>query len=41
MAQDMFLKLTGISGESQDVNHRDEIEVLDWTWQISQQSPKW
>lgn len=38
MAQDMFLKLTGISGESQDVNHKDEIEVLDWTWQISQQS---
>ena len=38
MALDMFLKLTGISGESQDASHRGEIEVLDWIWLIEQQS---
>ncbi len=38
MAQDIFLKLSGISGESQDASHKDEIEVLDWTWQITQAS---
>ena len=38
MSQDIFLKLTGITGESQDASHRDEIEVLDWEWEITQQS---
>lgn len=38
MAQDIFLKLTGITGESQDDQHKDEIEVLRWDWNVSQQS---
>lgn len=38
MAQDIFMKLTGIAGESQDDKHTDEIEVLRWDWSVSQQS---
>ena len=34
-ANDMFLKLSGIKGESQDDKHRDEIEVLSWSWGMS------
>jgi type VI secretion system secreted protein Hcp len=32
MAVDMFLKIDGIPGESTDVRHRDEIEVLSYNW---------
>jgi type VI secretion system secreted protein Hcp len=28
MAQDIFLKINGIDGESQDSSHKNEIEVL-------------
>lgn len=38
MAQDIFLKLTGINGESQDATHKHEIEVLDWDWAVTQTS---
>lgn len=38
MAQDIFLKIDGIDGESQDSSHKNEIEVLAWDWDISQQS---
>lgn len=38
MAQDIFLKINGIDGESQDSSHKNEIEVLAWTWDIKQQS---
>jgi len=38
LTQDIFLKLTGITGESQDDKHKDEIEILRWDWSISQQS---
>ena len=38
MAQDIFLKINGIDGESQDSSHKNEIEVLGWGWQVSQQS---
>jgi type VI secretion system secreted protein Hcp len=38
MAQDIFLKLAGIKGESEDAEHKDEIEVLTWDWSVSQQS---
>lgn len=31
-AVDMFLKLDGIKGESVDKVHRDEIDVLAWSW---------
>lgn len=38
MAQDIFLKINGIDGESQDSSHKNEIEVLAWAWGIEQQS---
>lgn len=38
MAQDIFLKINGIDGESQDSAHKNEIEVLVWDWNIEQQS---
>ena len=34
-ASDMFLKLSGIKGESQDSKHKDEIEILSWSWGMS------
>lgn len=36
MAVDMFLKLTDIKGESADSTHKDEIDVLAWSWGMSQ-----
>ena len=36
MAVDMFLKLEGCKGESQDKVHKDEIDVLAWSWGMSQ-----
>jgi type VI secretion system secreted protein Hcp len=38
VAQDIFLKLVGIAGESNDATHKDEIEVLSWSWKVSQPS---
>jgi type VI secretion system secreted protein Hcp len=38
MAQDIFLKINGIEGESQDSTHKGEIEVLGWNWGVSQAS---
>ncbi len=32
MAVDMFLKIEGIKGESVDDKHKDEIDVLSWSW---------
>jgi type VI secretion system secreted protein Hcp len=36
MAVDMFLKLGDIKGESQDRKHKEEIDVLAWSWGLSQ-----
>ena len=36
MAVDMFLKIDGIKGESQDSKHKDEIDVLAWSWGMNQ-----
>ncbi|WAH58667.1 type VI secretion system tube protein Hcp [Pseudomonas silvicola] len=36
MAVDMFIKIGDIKGESQDSAHKDEIDVLSWTWGMSQ-----
>jgi len=36
VATDIFLKVDGIKGESTDVNHKDEIEVLSWSWGVTQ-----
>jgi type VI secretion system secreted protein Hcp len=38
MAQDIFIKINGIDGESQDATHKNEIEVKSWGWQVLQQS---
>jgi type VI secretion system secreted protein Hcp len=38
-AADWFLKLDGIEGESTDARHKNEIEVLSWSWGVSQSSP--
>jgi len=35
MAMDMFLKIEGIPGESRDKTHKDEIDVLAWSWGAS------
>ncbi|TXC83599.1 Hcp family type VI secretion system effector [Paraburkholderia azotifigens] len=35
---DMFIRIDGISGESQDAAHRGQIEVSSWRWQIKQQA---
>ena len=37
-AVDIFLKIDGIPGESLDSDHLDEIDVLSWSWQLSQSS---
>ncbi|TLG88254.1 type VI secretion system tube protein Hcp [Pseudomonas edaphica] len=36
MAVDMFLKLGDIKGESRDQAHRDEIDITQWAWGMSQ-----
>jgi type VI secretion system secreted protein Hcp len=40
MAVDMFLKLDGIKGESQDSKHKDEIEILSFSWGLGQAREK-
>jgi type VI secretion system secreted protein Hcp len=29
---DMFLKITGVTGEAGDADHKGEIEVVSWSW---------
>ena len=36
MAVDMFLRLGDIKGGSQDLAHRDEIDITNWGWGLSQ-----
>ena len=36
MATDIFLKVGDIKGPSTDDRHRDEIEVLSWSWGVTQ-----
>jgi len=35
---DVFIKIDGIAGESQDETHVNEIDVLSWSWKITQLS---
>ena len=35
MATDIFAKLGDIKGESLDDKHKDEIEILSWSWGVS------
>jgi type VI secretion system secreted protein Hcp len=34
-ASDMFLKISGIKGESTEAGHKDSIDVLAWSWGTS------
>ena len=36
MAQDIFIKIAGIEGESGDDKHKNEIEISNWNWEIRQ-----
>ncbi|MCQ8895760.1 type VI secretion system tube protein Hcp [Limnobacter humi] len=36
MAVDMFLKIKGVDGESVDKVHAKEIDILSWSWGMSQ-----
>lgn len=36
MAVDMFMKISTIKGESVDKKHKDEVDVLAWSWGLSQ-----
>jgi len=38
MAQDIFIKIDGIEGESPDDTHKNEIEVLAFQWKVLQES---
>ncbi len=38
MAVDYFLKLDGIKGEAADAQHKDEVQLLSWSWGGSQTS---
>ena len=39
MPVEMFLKLTGIQGETADIKHKGEIDVLAWSWGLSKDAP--
>jgi type VI protein secretion system component Hcp len=32
MAVDMFIKIDSVDGETQDSKHKKEIDVLSWSW---------
>jgi len=36
MAVSIFARIGTIKGESQDAKHKDEIDVLSWSWGVSQ-----
>jgi type VI secretion system secreted protein Hcp len=38
MAVDYFLKLDGVDGESVDSNHKNQIQIMSWSWGASQVS---
>ena len=40
MASDIFAKLGDIKGESIDAKHKDEIEVLSWSWGVANAGPR-
>jgi type VI secretion system secreted protein Hcp len=35
MAMDMFIKIGDVKGESRDATHKDSIDVLAWSWGLS------
>jgi type VI secretion system secreted protein Hcp len=36
MATDIFAKIGDIKGESADIKHKDEVEILSWSWGMTQ-----
>ena len=36
MAVDIFMKLDPLKGESKDAKHKDEIDVISWSWGLTQ-----
>jgi type VI secretion system secreted protein Hcp len=40
LASDIFAKLGDIKGESLDSKHKDEIEILSWSWGVAHGRPK-
>jgi type VI secretion system secreted protein Hcp len=36
---DYFLKIDGISGESKDSKHKDEIELVSFSWGLTEAAP--
>jgi type VI secretion system secreted protein Hcp len=36
MAVDMFLKLEPVKGEAQDKTHKEEMDILSWSWGMNQ-----
>jgi type VI secretion system secreted protein Hcp len=38
MSYAIFIKMEGITGESTDVRHKDEIDVISWSWGVTQSS---
>ena len=36
MPSDVFLKVDGVEGESSDSKHKNEIEVLSFSWGVTQ-----
>lgn len=36
MAVDQFIKIGDVKGEAQDDKHKDEIDILSWSWGLSQ-----
>jgi type VI secretion system secreted protein Hcp len=35
MAVDIFIKIDSVDGEAQDSKHKKEIDVLSWSWGMS------
>jgi len=36
MAVDMFLEVEKLAGESQDKTHKDQIQIIGWSWAVAQ-----
>jgi len=41
MAVDMFIKIDTVDGEAQDSKHKKEIDVLTWSWGLSNSGLRW
>jgi len=40
LADDVFIKIDGVTGESQDAKHKGEVEALAWSWGVVQSGAK-